>query len=76
MGMDVVAEGIETQEQLRLLKELGCPYGQGYLFSRPMPADQIEQVLAGVEPSFQSSPQSSPMHAPVFRGPMSHPPMS
>jgi EAL domain-containing protein (putative c-di-GMP-specific phosphodiesterase class I) len=69
MGMDVVAEGIETQEQLRLLKELGCPYGQGYLFSRPMPADQMEQILAGAEPSFQSSPQSSPLSGPVFCGP-------
>jgi EAL domain-containing protein (putative c-di-GMP-specific phosphodiesterase class I) len=48
MDMDVVAEGIETGEQLRLLKDMGCRYGQGYLFSRPLPAAQMEQILAQV----------------------------
>jgi EAL domain-containing protein (putative c-di-GMP-specific phosphodiesterase class I) len=43
--MDVVAEGIETQEQYRLLRQLGCRYGQGYLFSRPIPAAQVTQLL-------------------------------
>ena len=46
LRMDVVAEGIETEEQLRLLKEMGCRYGQGYLFSKPLPAPAIEQLLA------------------------------
>jgi len=46
MDMDVVAEGIETAEQSRLLREMGCRYGQGYLFSRPLPAAQMEQMLA------------------------------
>lgn len=36
LGMDVVAEGIETREQQECLKQLGCQYGQGYLFSRPV----------------------------------------
>jgi len=40
MELNTVCEGIETEEQLRLLKELGFAYGQGYLFSKPMPADQ------------------------------------
>ena len=35
LGMDVVAEGIETLEQYDLLRQLGCRFGQGYLFSRP-----------------------------------------
>ena len=46
LRMDVVAEGIETEEQLRLLQTMGCRYGQGYLFSKPLPAPAIEQLLA------------------------------
>jgi EAL domain-containing protein (putative c-di-GMP-specific phosphodiesterase class I) len=38
LGMDVVAEGIETEGQVAGLKELGCPIGQGFLFSAPIPA--------------------------------------
>jgi len=38
LGVDVVAEGIETEEQLRTLRALGCPRGQGYLLARPMDA--------------------------------------
>jgi EAL domain-containing protein (putative c-di-GMP-specific phosphodiesterase class I) len=45
LGMDVVAEGIETQEQNTLLRQLGCRFGQGFLFSRPVPAETISQML-------------------------------
>lgn len=45
MGMDVVAEGIETHKQYALLRQLGCRYGQGYLFSRPVPAETISAML-------------------------------
>ncbi len=40
MGMHVVAEGIETQQQLEHLKALSCDFGQGYLFARPLEADK------------------------------------
>jgi EAL domain-containing protein (putative c-di-GMP-specific phosphodiesterase class I) len=42
LGLDVVAEGIETAAQLRELRALGCPFGQGYLYQRPLPADELE----------------------------------
>ena len=49
LKMDVVAEGIETSAQLHHLKQLGCEYGQGYLFSPPVSYDKAEQMLqAGI----------------------------
>lgn len=45
MGMDVVAEGIETREQYSLLRQLGCRYGQGFLFARPAPAETVSRML-------------------------------
>jgi diguanylate cyclase (GGDEF)-like protein/PAS domain S-box-containing protein len=45
MSLTTVAERIETPEQLRRLQELNCPLGQGYLFSRPLPADGIRAIL-------------------------------
>jgi diguanylate cyclase (GGDEF)-like protein len=41
----VIAEGIETESQLALLQNLGCDYGQGYVMSRPLTKDKIEQAL-------------------------------
>lgn len=41
LGLKVLAEGIETEHQLSLLRELGCDEGQGYLFSRPVTADEF-----------------------------------
>jgi diguanylate cyclase (GGDEF)-like protein len=46
LDMGVVAEGIETREQLAELRSMGCEKGQGFLFSRPIPADEIEKLLA------------------------------
>lgn len=45
LGLEVVAEGIETDAQLEMLQVLGCKFGQGYLFSRPVEADEAERLL-------------------------------
>jgi EAL domain-containing protein (putative c-di-GMP-specific phosphodiesterase class I) len=45
LGLDVVAEGVETPGQRNMLAEFGCPSAQGYLFSPPTPADRLEGVI-------------------------------
>ena len=46
LGMSVVAEGVETEEQLSLLRREGCPEVQGYLFSRPRPLALLSELLS------------------------------
>jgi EAL domain-containing protein (putative c-di-GMP-specific phosphodiesterase class I) len=54
LGLDVVAEGVETVETLQALVELGGDLAQGYYFSQPLPADQIPEWLS------THAPQSNP----------------
>ena len=48
MGMSAIAEGIETTQQLNQLKTLGCDFGQGYLFSKPVEAQTATELIASV----------------------------
>jgi predicted signal transduction protein with EAL and GGDEF domain len=50
LGMKVVAEGIENMSQMRLLRALSCDYGQGYLFSRPIPPVEVVTILQAKYP--------------------------
>ena len=50
LGFTVVAEGVETESQLAILRELDCDVVQGYLFSRPAPADEIAALLVDPRP--------------------------
>jgi diguanylate cyclase (GGDEF)-like protein len=53
LGMGVVMEGVETEEQRVLLRLAGCHEMQGYLFAKPMPAEEIDRLLAGTRPQPQ-----------------------
>ena len=46
IGADVIAEGIENAQELEMLKEIGVSYGQGYYFSKPIPAGDIPAYFA------------------------------
>jgi diguanylate cyclase (GGDEF)-like protein len=50
LGLSVVAEGVEREEQARALRQAGCAYAQGYLYARPLAAEELTRMLAqGVE---------------------------
>ena len=48
LGLSVLAEGVEQEVQRRILLEQGCDQAQGYLFGRPMPADEFAKLLSPV----------------------------
>ncbi len=50
LGVRVVAEGVETREQLAALHALGCDFAQGYLIGRPLPADEFASAFLGASP--------------------------
>ena len=50
IGVNAIAEGVETIEQLALLKQLKCEYGQGYFFSKPLDAAAAEALIASTPP--------------------------
>ena len=50
LQLDTIAEGVETSEQAATLRALDCPYAQGYLYSRPVPAARIDELLTQPRP--------------------------
>ncbi|MEM9979031.1 MAG: EAL domain-containing protein [Cyanobacteria bacterium P01_D01_bin.2] len=46
LGMQTVVEGIETSEQLAILRQFGCKVGQGYLFGKALPSNQVQRLLS------------------------------
>ncbi|ESN13468.1 diguanylate cyclase/phosphodiesterase [Enterobacter sp. MGH 24] len=72
MEMNVVAEGIETEEQQAVLTRLGCDYLQGYLFSRPLPADQVPWLLLQINSDRQIIPINKIQTDPTFISQKSH----
>ena len=56
LGLKVIAEGIETEEQLQYLRRNGCDMGQGFLLGKPMTASDFEATLTGEEPAAKRRP--------------------
>lgn len=46
LGLKVVAEGTDDESHIEILKNCGCDYAQGYLFAKPLPADQAEKFIS------------------------------
>jgi EAL domain-containing protein (putative c-di-GMP-specific phosphodiesterase class I) len=45
MGFDVISEGVEEDDQLETLKNIGCDYIQGFIWGRPLPAEEAEKLV-------------------------------
>jgi EAL domain-containing protein (putative c-di-GMP-specific phosphodiesterase class I) len=54
--MIVVAEGVETLEQYTILLDMNCPFGQGYLFSRPLSKPQVDELIEEMLAYSQKAP--------------------
>jgi diguanylate cyclase len=72
MGLHVVAEGVETPLQARQLLDLGCSVAQGYLYSRPVPADAVPAAAAACAPRAVSSRRGRRRGGPCLIDEMAH----
>lgn len=73
LNMVVVAEGVETLEQLQFLRKNGCDEVQGFLFSKPVPVDRFEKLLRIGKCLVQSNAIQSPERRKYFRVKLAHP---
>jgi EAL domain-containing protein (putative c-di-GMP-specific phosphodiesterase class I) len=56
LGVSVIAEGVETEDQQRILLNLGCNHFQGYLFGKPVPIEQFEVFLDNSSAGYSTPP--------------------
>ena len=56
LNLTSIAEGVETEQQLNFLRQNGCDQVQGYLINRPVPAEQMEQLLRAEQSSDEKRP--------------------
>ncbi|HEY2738484.1 MAG TPA: EAL domain-containing protein [Thermoanaerobaculia bacterium] len=59
LGMEVVAEGIQTAGQVKKIRSLGCEYGQGFLFSKPVPGEDVEDLIAAKPHEHAAAPDQA-----------------
>jgi len=59
LGMRVLAEGIENMEQLTQLIRIECGYGQGYLFSKPVPAEEVPEMMRHLDSKMRTELMAS-----------------
>lgn len=62
MGLECIVEGVETLDQVKLLKEYNCFLAQGFYFDKPMPVSQSEVELVHKQDSFLHIPKNSSIH--------------
>jgi diguanylate cyclase (GGDEF)-like protein/PAS domain S-box-containing protein len=74
LELETIAEGVETEEQAELLREFGCPYGQGYQFARPAPAHEIAGLLAAPTSHPPGADRGSARSGPNGSHPLSYAP--
>jgi len=63
LRLDVVAEGVETESQARILGSVGCDLAQGYYFARPMPRNRVTRLLARLAHAHSTSSHAGNGHA-------------
>ena len=66
LNMSVMAEGVETREQLQILESMGCRHFQGYLFGKPMPFGDLRMHLAAAGPRVPDEPKQAPSADPAL----------
>jgi EAL domain-containing protein (putative c-di-GMP-specific phosphodiesterase class I) len=59
LEMIVVAEGVETEEQFAILLEMNCQFGQGYLFSKPLPKPKVDELIENIIKVSQEDPNAN-----------------
>ena len=50
LGIPIVLEGVENQHHENFMRNMGCRYAQGYYYFKPLPINQLENLLAGIKP--------------------------
>jgi diguanylate cyclase (GGDEF)-like protein len=70
LNLRIIAEGIETIEQLQILSSIGCDYGQGFLFAKPMPKEQIDKMFETNQFYFDEIEQIAPENTYNFISPI------